>query len=265
MNFDYQTESIHTSALTLDYFLVPWDTAIVGRPVAEISRLEVNDPVEAAQDFRAFTRWSEEEDITLCSCRLSHERLNESMFLEAHGFRFVELNYRPRLTGLQTLDLPMDKLKIEPAGEQDRGFLTEMAAGAFRYGRFHQDPRLGPMLGNRRYRVWMINSFSHQRQKVLKCLRDSEIVGFFVVEYPEPRHCFWSLVGLVPGLQGQGLSKQVWKTLLRWHQREGIDTITTSISSHNVVVFNFYVSLGFRFPAPQVTLHWRPSEALPLN
>jgi hypothetical protein len=48
--------------------------------------------------------------------------------------------------------------------------------------------------------------------------------------------------------------------LLRHHQGEGAQTVSTSISSHNVPVFNLYVALGFRFPAPSVTLQWCPRE-----
>ena len=89
------------------------------------------------------------------------------------------------------------------------------------------------------------------------------VVAFFVVEYPEQGHCFWSLVGLAPGLQGQGLGKRVWRTMLGWHKKNGIDTISTSISSHNSTVLNLYISLGFRFPAPHMTFHWRPSDSQP--
>jgi ribosomal protein S18 acetylase RimI-like enzyme len=79
-----------------------------------------------------------------------------------------------------------------------------------------------------------------------------------VIEFPEPKHCFWSLIGLAPGLQGRGLGKRVWNAMLHQHRERGIDTVSTSISSHNVAVFNLYVALGFRFPAPSMTLQWRP-------
>jgi hypothetical protein len=41
--FDYILENIQTDALTLDYFLVPWDTAIIEQPVAEIKHLEIRE------------------------------------------------------------------------------------------------------------------------------------------------------------------------------------------------------------------------------
>ena len=258
MNFDHATRSIRTAALQLDYFLVPWDTEIVGAPVAQISELRISDPVAAARDYQEFASWCARERVSLCSCRVPAERVADSMFLEERGFRCIELNYVPRLEQLQARSLPQDSLLVQPATAQDREPLADMAGQVFRHGRFHQDPRIDPALGDRRYRAWMWNAFERPTQRVLKCLQDEAIVGFFVVESPQPGHCFWSLTGLAPGLQGRGLGRRVWQAMLRHHQSEAAHTVSTSISSHNVPVFNLYVALGFRFPAPSVTLHWCP-------
>jgi len=261
MHFEYQTESIRTSALQLDYHLVPWDTQTVGVPVAQIAALTVTDAKQAARDYQVFADWCTRQRIELCSCRLPAERLHDSMFLEEQGFRFIELNYTPWLTGLQGRQFADDGVRLESARDQDRELLADMAARVLRQGRFHQDPRIDPALGERRYRQWMINAFARPTQQVLKCLLENEVAGFFVVEFPEPGHCFWSLTGLAPGLQGSGLGKRVWQAVLERHRSDGIDTVSTSISSHNTAVFNLYVSLGFRFPSPSVTLQWRPPDS----
>lgn len=260
MSFAYTSRSIRTPALQLDYFLVPWDTEILGVPVAQISELRVNDPVAAARDYQQFADWCAHENIGLCSCRVPAERVVDSIFLEERGFRAIELNYLPRLEQLQSRSLQADSLQVAAATPQDREQLAEMAGQVFRHGRFHQDPRIDPALGDRRYRAWMWNAFERPTQRVLKCLLDRAVVGFFVVEEPQARQVFWSLTGLAPGLQGRGLGKRVWQTLLRHHQAAGAQTVSTSISSHNVAVFNLYVALGFRFPAPSVTLQWCPRE-----
>ena len=263
MDFDYRLEKIHTKALTLEYFLVPWDTEILGQPVAEIKHLEVKDPEAAARDFCAFTTWCGEHTIAFSNCRILHNQVVESMFLQAQGFRFIELNYRPRMNKLQELELQDDEIIIEPATYADRMILAKMAGSIFQHGRFHQDPRLGASLGNRRYKTWLLNAFVLPHQKVLKCLLGDEIIAFFVVEYPEPGHCFWSLIGLAPGMQGQGLGKRVWRAIMRKHQQEGIEIITTSISSHNIAVLNLYVSLAFRFSVPYATFHLQFTDAQP--
>jgi ribosomal protein S18 acetylase RimI-like enzyme len=260
VSFEYTTRSIRTAALQLDYFLVPWDTEILGVPVAQINELRVSDPAAAARDYEEFARWCADEGIALCSCRVPAERVADSIFLEERGFRTIELNYTPRLEQLQSRSLPQDTLQVATATTQDREQLADMAAQVFRHGRFHQDPRIDPALGDRRYRAWMWNAFERPTQRVLKCLLDGAVAGFFVVETPQAGHTFWSLTGLAPGLQGRGLGKRVWQAMLRHHQAEGEQTVSTSISSHNVPVFNLYVALGFRFPAPSVTLQWCSRE-----
>jgi ribosomal protein S18 acetylase RimI-like enzyme len=180
------------------------------------------------------------------------------MFLEERGFRFIELNYQPRLAGLLARSTAEDGITLAPAERGDRDMLCDMAGRVIRHGRWHQDPRIAPALADRRYRAWMANAFDHPKQSVLKCLLDGDIAAFLVVETPEPEHIHWSLVGLAPGLEGRGLGKRIWRAALHRHRHEGYDIVTTSISSHNVAAFNLYVSLGFRFPAPALTLQWCP-------
>jgi RimJ/RimL family protein N-acetyltransferase len=265
VNFEYQVESIRTRALLLDYFFVPWDTAILGVPVAQIADARVLDSTQAAHDYEPFVHWCRARRIALCACRLPAERLADSMFLEERGFRFVELNYAPRLTGLQELRTTDEGIRVAAAEEGDRAMLRDMATRAFRHGRLHQDPRIDPRLGDRRYGKWLDNAFASSHQRVLTCALDGQIVGFFVVENREQGHRFWSLNGLAPGWEGQGLGKRVWRSMLNWHRAEGVHTISTSISSHNVPVLNLYARLGFRFPPASLTLQWCPAGSLVLS
>ena len=169
MSFGYTTRSISTAALQLDYFLVPWDTEILGVPVAQISELRVSDPAAAARDYEEFARWCAQEGIALCSCRVPAERVADSIFLEERGFRTIELNYLPRLEQLQSRSLPQDTLQVATATTQDREPLADMAVQVFRHGRFHQDPRIDPTLGDRRYRAWMWNARFAARNPRLAC------------------------------------------------------------------------------------------------
>lgn len=258
MDFSYSPLNIRSEALNMKYFLVPWDARILGYPVAEINQLEVIDAIEAEDQFSIFMNWCVTQKVQFCNCRIRHDQLQESFFLQQHNFRFVELNYSPELRGLDQLNLPASSIVIEPAQAEDQNLLAQMAGSIFKHGRFHQDPSLGPEVGNKRYKIWLLNSFSYPGQSIFKCVDNDEIVGFFVVEYPGESRCHWSLIGLAPGLGGRGLGARVWQAMMSFHQDEGIKSIETSISSHNTAVFNLYVKLGFRFPLPKVTFHWRP-------
>lgn len=262
LTFEYELRTIRTAALTLDYYLVPWDTRILGVPVAQVAAIRVLDPARASRDFAPFLEWCAEARVALCASRVPSERLTDSMFLEEHGFRFIELNYQPQLTGLQATSFGTDEIRILPAEHDDREPLKSLATEIFRHGRFHQDPRIGPALGDRRYGVWLDNAFDQPHQRVIKCLLEERLAGFFVVETPAPNQVHWSLNGLATGLHGRGLGKRVWRAMLEWHRSHGVDAVTTSISSHNVAAFNLYTALGFRFPSPALTLHWCPRGAI---
>lgn len=257
--FEAREQSIESPALTLRYHLNPWDEPTVGAPVATVSGIEVRDADRARGDFRRFRDWCDEGGVVLVGCRLGHDRLAECAFLESQGFRFIELNYRPELAGLQSQDPgAADEFAVLPATAADADTIAGIAGSIFEAGRFRADPMIDSRIGDLRYRRWVENAFRNPAQSVLKCGREGRIEAFFVVEAPERDQRFWSLVGLAAGLGGRGLGTRTWRAMLRWHRGEGVDRVATSISSLNAAVFNLYVKLGFRFPAPSITLHWCP-------
>lgn len=259
--FNYVEERRESPALDLTYHLAPWDEPFLQGPAAAISEIRVRAGSEAADAFETFRSWCERNRVKLVSCRLPQSQLAECGFLEQQGFRFIELNYRPFLVGLE--EFKADRaVDVRQAGPEDLQEISAFASQIFTSGRFHLDPQVGPEIGNRRYGAWAANAFHHPGQRVLKCCMDGRTVAFMVVEQPTPESRFWSLVGLAPGLQGQGLGRRVWRAVIAFHRDEGAKEVSTSISSHNVAVHNLYASLGFRFPAPDITLHWCPSGPL---
>ena len=259
--FDYVEVRTESSALDLTYHLAPWDEPILGGSTAVIASIHVRVEREAAPAFEVFRGWCLQNRTKLVSCRLPQEQLVECGFLEKQGFRFIELNYRPVLIGLGGFSEDAE-ITVSSALPKDAEEISGFAAQIFTTGRLHVDPLVGPEIGNRRYGVWAANAFRHLDQRVLKCQMGARIVAFMVVEQPTPTSRFWSLVGLAPGLAGKGLGRRVWKAVLAFHHREGVDEVSTSISSHNVIALNLYAGLGFRFPDPTITLHWCPFGSL---
>ncbi len=259
--FNYVEERTESLALDLTYHLTPWDESVFHGNTAAIASIHVRIEREAEAPFEVFRDWCYRNRTKLVSCRLPQVQLAECGFLEKQGFRFIELNYRPVLAGLGSFSEDPE-ITVCSALPQDAEEISGFAAQIFTAGRLHVDPLVGPEIGNRRYGVWAANAFHRPDQRVLKCLMGGRIVAFMVVEQPTPASRFWSLVGLAPGLAGKGLGRRIWKAVLASHHSEGVDEVFTSISSHNVVVHNLYVDLGFRFPAPSITLHWCPFGSL---
>lgn len=250
-----QPESIDTPDLFLEWTETPWDTAIYGRPVLQITSLEARGS-KAGEALSGFEQARDALDAMLVSCRLSHDRLRESMLLEDHGFRFIEMLYQPELA-LSEKDWAFEgELVAARATANDLQDILEIAGNAFRNERFHVDPRLDPALGDRRYCNWVRSSLDHPTQE-LHVLRDEgRIVSFFVLEMQDDGTCYWHLNAVSPNAQGKGYGQRAWRTMLHQASVRGARRVQTSIVARNHRVLNLYAKLGFRFPPPLMTFHW---------
>lgn len=243
-------------ALRIQCNLAPWDADIFGFPVAQIHGLQISDTTQAALAFRAVLDWLDKMQVRIASSRLPHGQLRESMFLEDQGFRFVEMVLHPKLANLDRQNLPEDTLAIEPAEESDLASIVAIAESAFRYERYHVDPRLDARLANKRYGRWARNSYGHPSQRLLK-IRDSEqLVAFFVVEDQQDGGVYWHLTAVAPNFQGRGYGRRTWQAMLRHHRTAGAAYVATTISARNVPVLSLYSRLGFSFLPPEMTFHW---------
>jgi len=253
----FQEFLVDTSRLKLSVVDAFWDSEIFGFPVAQIRDIAVWNQSGAIEDYVQYQEWVKSEGIGLVTCRLPHDKLNESMFLESRGFRFVEMVLHPQLDLLPSLAIPYDgRIRIELADRQDLPQLVGVAENAFGCERYHMDPRIDSRLADKRYGRWVRNSYSHQSQKLLKVVDGNYLIGFFVVECRSDQSVYWHLTAISPELKGRGYGYKVWLAMLRYHQDEGYVSVSTTISARNISVHNLYVKLRFRFKSPEMTFHW---------
>lgn len=247
---------IVTPAISMAWSEAPWDSAVFGSPVLQISELKIR-AAPAASDIAPFLLVRDEAACGLVSCRLPHDHLRESMFLEDIGFRFVEMLYQPECSDLGLLSLSPDQgLVVARATEADLPELLEVAGRAFGNERFHVDPRIARGVGDRRYQNWVRNSLSHasQRGYVVRDMRT--LVAFFVVEHIADGTCYWHLNAVAPAMQGKGYGMRAWRAMMDVARKDGARRIRTSIVARNHRVLNLYARLGFCFPEPSMTFHW---------
>jgi GNAT superfamily N-acetyltransferase len=242
-------------ALSIASSIVPWDSQVFGFPVAQVDRIEVADVAGASAAYHLFEQWRDRLAVRMVTCRLDHFALRESMFLEACGFRFVELVYRPSLC-LDHTDFPESELVIEPALPADVPEIEAIAGYAFSTGRYLLDWRLNPVHSHLRYRNWVRSSAASANQEVLKGSLRGEIIGFFIIEKRADQSVYWHLTAMAKQWQSQGLGKRLWQAFAMRARRDGATRIETTISGHNLPVMNLYARLGFCFDAAQLTLHW---------
>jgi len=242
--------------LRLTANLVSWDSQIFGFPVAAIDSLDIQDPALAGIAYQAFQEWLDANSVKMVSCRLAHQKLRESMFLENRGFRFVEMVLHPHLGDLGAYQAGTDSLVIAVAEESDLENLQAIAENAFTHERYHLDPRLDSRYGDLRYGRWVRNSFAHPRQQLLKISDQDRIVAFFVVETDGDGNAYWHLTAVAPQHQGRGYGRRAWQAMLRHHRQAGLSSVSSTISARNIIVLNLYAKLGFRFLPPEMTFHW---------
>lgn len=243
--------------LNIEYEFLVGDSDIFGIKIANISSFSIESEmcdVIKMCDFLNELRYS---NVGMVGIRLLQSNLKHINFFENEGFNFVECSYKPSayLNEITTNSFAKG-FTISAATHSDAIEISAAAQNIFNHGRYHQDCHIDNELADYRYGRWVKNAFCSKNQFVLKC-NDSagSLVAFFVVEYPRRGVCLLSLVGLMPNYIGKKIAKDVWQSLFTVLKVQGINEVLTSISSHNVAVFNLYVSLGFRFSEPEVTLH----------
>lgn len=247
---------VDTPDLFLKWEEAPWDTAVFGFPVLQISRMEVRGP-SAISSMSTYEVARDRLEAGLVSCRMPHGHLKESMLLEDHCFRFIEMAYMPELNNLAGIEFTeKDEIDVRLAGEGDLRALIEIAGSAFRNERFHVDPRLDPALGDERYRRWVKNSLDHPHQRLYVVRDSAQVVAFFLTEMLADGTCYWHLNAVAPHVQGHGYGRRAWQAMLRDAKDAGAKRIRTCIVARNYRVLNLYARLGFSFPPPLMTFHW---------
>jgi GNAT superfamily N-acetyltransferase len=244
-----------TGHLRLAWCEAPWDTAIYGAPVLQLTEFEVLGP-NARQDANAFLAARDAAGSKLVSCRLPAECLRESMLLEDMGFRFIEMVFLPETGELPEPLVAPDALDVRLATAADLPAVQTMAASAFGNERFHVDPRLPRALADLRYANWALSAAQHPTQR-LHVLSDlGRPVAFFVTEKLADGTSYWHLNAVTPAEQGRGLGRRAWRTMMALARTEGSLRVRSSIVARNHRVLNLYASLGFHFPPPRMTFHW---------
>lgn len=258
MKFDKKVERLSAADLLVEVAMVPWDSELMGFPVAQVERIEITGERSGGQGVAMLQDWLRQNRIGLASCRLAGQRLRESMLLESAGFRFVEMVYQPSLAPVPANVSADPTIAVDIARAEDLAAIEAIAGSAFLTSRFVLDWRLDEAASHRRYRQWIRNAFADQHQQLLRATVDDVLVGFFVVEEQPGGTAYWHLTAVSPTHQRRGMGTRLWKAIVARHHAAGVQRIETTISAHNAPVVNLYARLGFRFDAPRLTLHWMP-------
>ena len=247
---------INTPSLDLKATIVSWDTKVFAFPVASINLINIRERNEANKIFDTFTSWTKNQKVKLISCRLPHENILATMFLERHGFHFMEMVLHPTLSIVRSEIERANTLCVEKVLKHEVAIIADMAERAFSFERYHVDPRIDSKAANIRYGCWIKNTIFSDKQTLVKISENHNIIGFFVIEEMPNNKVYWHLTALNPDYIGKGLGTDVWNAMIIYCEELGAKHIMTTISARNTPVLNLYSKLGFRFSPPEITLHW---------
>lgn len=251
-----------TDLMHAKWFHVSWDSELLDYPVFQIQEFSIYGD-GADSDVNDFFLECLEDKPGLISIRIEHEKLKESMALEALGFKFIEMVHYPYLDDIQNLDISIsDELIINRASHRDVDEVKNIALHVFSNERFHLDPRISNSIANKRYSNWVSNTLNHKSQELYVIKHNGILVAFFIIEKKSDGVCYWHLNGISPNNQGKGYGKLSWLAMIQHAKDDGCKRIETCIASRNIKVMNLYSRLGFRFAAPKMTFHWMKDNVM---
>jgi hypothetical protein len=231
-----------------------WDSDIFGFGVADYEP-PAETEVESGLLADRLAAWEERNAVNLVSCRVSAASAALADRLSAAGFRFLELQLRATLPRLRDATLRPPRLTVRAPAPEDGRRLIEIAGTAFRFGRYHADPRFPRALADRRYRVWVEGALADPSGQTRLFVTGpvGQPVGFIHVVIAE-RAADLRLAGVDPdhaGIAGPELFLGALKQLAAG----GVERVTARLSAANTSALNLYASMSFRFHEPQLVFH----------
>jgi len=201
----------------------PWDTKLVGEPVAVIKYLvgtRADDSRVLDQLLDEVLRHAASRGIHLLTCKVQPLQLAATHALEGHGFLlmdtlldfFFDFSHTPfeKFSPSQRLD----GLHVRSADPEDLPELLALTERAFakHFGRYNSDPKMPAGTGTKVYQEWVRSSFSGAADWILIAEVKNQIVGYSVWKKAsalEVKHSFdvarCTLAAIHPDFFGCGL------------------------------------------------------------
>lgn len=217
-----------------------WLADVMRRPVFR---------VQGSDDAAAVATHLRENARGFYFAKVATDRVGDVQTLSALGFVVVDTNVTFDLAREIPLSTTIDVGEIRP-GEEDA--TLAIAGSAFRYSRFHLDPRVGLELAHHVKREWIANYVKRVRGDTLLVARDQgRIVGFLA---PIVAHgtAVIDLVAVATDANGRGVGSALCAAFANRYR--GMPRIVgTQIA--NVPSIRLYTKLGFVFSKSAYVLH----------
>jgi ribosomal protein S18 acetylase RimI-like enzyme len=156
-------------------------------------------------------------------------------------------------------------LRVEEATPADEDPVCRIAAGCFRYSRFHVDPRIPRITADRIKRNWIRNYFTGARgDRLYVARRDGRAVGFlgaWILTEAGDRVGTIDLMGVDSAEQGRGVGRALVRHFIR-EEGPRADHLRVATQTDNGPALRLYRALGFQEVRAQCVMHLHAPEDL---
>jgi ribosomal protein S18 acetylase RimI-like enzyme len=146
------------------------------------------------------------------------------------------------------------EIEIRDAVAEDEGVVAEIAGSAYRFSRFHLDPKFEKADADSLKREWVRNFFRGKRgDKLFVALREGRPAGFLLA-LKQPQACVIDLIAVSDDAQGCGIGAALIASCE--NAFPDAEEISAGTQAANISSMRLYERLGFRLRASQYILHW---------
>lgn len=227
----------------------PWLAGIMARPVHRVSgTVAAGEEVEAARALESLASQG-----GFAYARIASAEVRTAQLFEDAGFRLVD-------TGI-TLEVDASRSGVgaAPAARTaragDAAAVAEIARTAFRFSRFHLDPRIPAGLANEIKAQWAGNFFAGKRgDHMVMAERAGEVAGFLQLLSGAERVLTIDLIAVAEAHRGAGLATG----MIRFAARECGAPVRLRVGTQaaNVASLRLYERLGFTVSATSYVFHF---------
>ena len=254
----------------------PWDTKVVGEPVAVIKHLMGTGETDSrvfGQLLDEVLRHAANRGIHLVTCKVQPLQFSAIHALERRGFllmdTLVDFFFDFSHTPFDEISPPqrLDGLQIRLANPQDLSELLALTDAAFakHFGRYNSDPKMPAGTGTRAYQEWVRSSFSDAAAWILIAEVNNQIAGYSIWKKAstlEIKHCFdiahCTLAGIHPEFFGQGLYTLLTFEGMRTAQRFA-NRLDLPVHISHYPVHRANIRLGWKLAGVRHSFHkWLP-------
>jgi len=191
------------------------------------------------------------EDRAFVYARRPCDQTGEIVSLQDAGFRVVDVNLnvvkKPGVNRGQGME-------IREAVPSDEVAVAAIAGDAYRFSRFHLDPRFQKSDADSLKREWVRNFFRGKRgDKLFVALREGRPAGFLLA-LKQPQACVIDLIAVSEDAQRCGIGAALIAACENAFCSS--EEISAGTQAANIASMRLYERLGFRLRASQFILHW---------